>query len=374
MDHNIKKTFIILGAIVFLVICIFLYIPEQESELNNKTTQEEQTSELTDQKTQEVQKNASTENVEEINCPPIFNYEFTDFSKIDAFQPLGSITGASRGRSYIIIKEGESVPVYSPMDATLIAVIYAYRGPDSNHGEYGFLFDTKCGVTFLLDHLDFASEELKKYAPTEPSRSTATNDRISIPIKGGTLLGYTDGTPQARTFDFLVLGSTKTNSYINTDRWKWDQSIYSICPYDLYEETLKEIYYQKIGMINDKEFKKAENCGKLSHDIINTISGGWFLNETSTDIQGEFMLIGENIGVVDLTVKTDSEGTKLRITDYDPELLPKDVGIGESVCYSGTNNDWVYVHLIDSQTIDISTGRDSCPSSFPTTGVKRYYR
>ncbi|MBN2423097.1 hypothetical protein JXB41_07785 [Candidatus Woesearchaeota archaeon] len=338
------------------------------------TSDPKQTVKLDNQTEQEKQNDTLTETAEEINCPPVFSYEFTEFSKIDAFQPIGSITGASRGRSYIIIKKGETVPVYAPMDATLISVIYAYRGPDADHGEYGFLFDTGCGVTFLLDHLDSASEELKRYAPAEPSRSTATNDLISIPVKGGTLLGYTDGTPLARTFDFLALDSAKTGSYINPDRWKWDQSLYAICPYDLYEDNLKEKYYQKIGTIIEGKFRKAEDCGKTIYDIENTISGGWFLDEKSTDLEGEFLLIGQQTGVVDLVVKTDREGIKLRITDYDPVQLPENIGIGESVCYQGFNNDWVYVHLIGNRTIEINNGRDACPSSFPTKNAKKYYR
>ncbi|MEK6948150.1 MAG: hypothetical protein AABX19_02805 [Nanoarchaeota archaeon] len=311
---------------------------------------------------------------EKTNCPPIFNYEFTDFSKIDAFQPIGSISGASRGRSYINVKKGESVPVYAPMDATLVSIIYAYRGPEADHGEYGLKFDTKCGIIFLFDHLDSVSEEIKKHAPAEPSRSTATNDNLAIPIKVGTLLGYTDGTPQARTFDFLVIDQTKKAYYINPERWKWEQSLYSVCPYDLYTQDLKEKYYQKIGVIYNDGFKKAKNCGNPSHDVENTISGGWFLNEQSTDTKGEFMLIGETMSAVDVVVKTDSEGTLLRITDNTPEKVPRDIGIGESVCYKGFNNDWAYLNLIDGKTIELASGQGQCPTSFPQTNSKKYYR
>jgi len=362
--------------IIFLFIAIILISGCTSLEKMN-TEQQDDIMPIENNVSQEEQNNTDEtkpENTDGINCSPLFSYEFTDFSKIDAFQPIGSISGASRGRSYIIIKEGESVPVYAPMNATLISVIYAYRGSEADHGEYGFLFDAGCGVTFLLDHLDAASEEMKKYAPAEPSRSTATNDRISVPIKEGALLGYTDGTSGARTFDFLVIGKTKEDSYINPDRWEWEQSLYSICPYDLYEEILKEKYYQKIGTINGGEFIKDEDCGSLSYDIENTISGGWFLDETSTDLQGEFMLIGERMGFVDVTIKIGSETVKLRITDYSPKHFPEDIGIGESVCYQGFSNEWVYLHLVDNQTIEISNGHDICPSSFPTTDVKRYFR
>lgn len=309
-----------------------------------------------------------------LNCPPKFTYEFVDFNKIDAFQPIGSITGASRGRSYITVTEGETVAVYAPMDATLIAVIYAYRGPTEDHGEYGFKFTTECNVTFLLDHLDSASDELKQYAPAEPSSSTATSDNLSIPIKGGTLLGYTNGTSQARTFDFLVIDQNIDIFHINPERWEWEQSLYSVCPYDMYIDDLRTKYYQKIGTHTDIGFVKAEGCGNISYDIPDTISGGWFLDEVATDLKGEFMLIGSVGDRVDIVVKNDSESINLRLTDYDAEILPQNVGINQSVCYEGYANDWVYLHLIDSQTIEINSGYGDCPTIFPVAGAKRYYR
>jgi len=310
----------------------------------------------------------------EENCTAVFSSEFTDFAKIDALQPIGSITGASRGRSYITVAKNETVPVYAPMDATLVSIIYAFRGSDADQGEYGFKFDAGCGVTFLLDHLDTASDEMKKYAPAEATTSTATNDSLSIPVKAGTLLGYTNGTPQARTFDFLVINRNIETFHINPARWEWEQSLYSVCPYDLYEKELKDKYYQKIGTKSDAGFEKAESCGLITYDIADTISGGWFLDESATDLKGEFLLIGAANGQVDLVVKNDSEKTNLRITDYTPLVLPKDVGIGESACYKGFANDWAYVHLIDSQTLEIASGSGACPASFPASGAKKYYR
>ena len=355
---------IILALVIIGAVLIFIQKSRKNSaEENWQNIPRDDSQNKTDQKEPDCSKNSV-----------VFTAEFTDFSKINAFQPIGSITGASRGRSYIEIKKGESAPVYAPTDATLISVIYAYRGPDADHGEYGFKFDTKCGVTFLLDHLDSASDEMKKHAPAEPSRSTASNDSLSIPIKAGTLLGYTDGTPQARTFDFLVLDQNEITFHIKPSRWEWDQSNYSVCPYDLYRDELKAKYYQKIGQKTDAGFIKAQSCGNISYDIANTISGGWFLDEKATDLKGEFLLIGSSYNQVDLVVKNDSEKTNLRITDYSPKILPKDVSIGKSVCYKGFNNDWAYIRLIDNGTLEINNGSGACPSSFPFNGAKKYYR
>ncbi len=315
-----------------------------------------------------------SESAEQISCPPKFVYDFTDVTKIDAFQPLGSLSGASRGRSYITISKGQTVPVYLPLDATLISVIYAYRGPDAPEPEYGFKFNIGCSMTLLLDHVDFASDEMKGYAPKEATRSTASDNNLSVKIKGGTLLGQSNGTPNARTFDFLVMDQNNNASYINPNRWQWDQSKYAVCPYDYYDESKKQIYYAKIGNYTDSGLIKSADCGKLSYDVEGTISGGWFATSDATDTKGKFMLIGERMGTVDVAVKNDSEGTLVRVYSYSPKVLPVDVGIGESVCYEGFSNDWVYLFLVDKDTIKIYNGSGKCTSTFPQTNASEFKR
>lgn len=317
---------------------------------------------------------STSANTGQIQCPPTFVYDFTDISKIDAFQPLGSLSGASRGRSYITISKGQTVPVYLPLDATLKSIIYAYRGPDAPEPEYGFKFDIGCSMTLLLDHVDFISDELRQYAPTEATRSTATDDNLSVKIKGGSLLGQSNGTPQARTFDFLVMDYNLKVNYIKPSRWQWDQSKYAVCPYDYYGEPQKQAYYAKLGENTDLGLKKSIDCGKLSYDMDDTISGGWFADENATDTKGKFMLIGERLGVVDLIVKNDSEGTSFRVTDYSPKILPVEVGVGEAVCYGGNGGNWAYVLLPNKDTIKLVTGSGKCPNSFSGSNTQVFYR
>jgi len=142
----------------------------------------------------------------------------------------------------------------------------------------------------------------------------------------------------------------------------------------LFTQDIKAKYYQKIGLSSDTGLMKAENCGKITYDIADTISGGWFPDDIATDMKGEFLLIGSTFSQVDLVVKNDSEKTNLRITDYNPKILPKDVSVGQSVCYKGFANDWAFVHLIDTGTLEIISGNGVCPSSFPTDSAKKYYR
>ena len=46
-----------------------------------------------------------------------------ELEKINAFAPLGNITGGSPGRSYIGVKEGTETPIFAPADMILENII-----------------------------------------------------------------------------------------------------------------------------------------------------------------------------------------------------------------------------------------------------------
>lgn len=349
----------VIVAVLLLVAFIFLFVKLKENPQKNPENPKSAINSAT--------KTGS-------NCPPFFTKDFTDVSKIQAFQPIGSITGASRGRSYVTIEKGQTVPVYLPVDATLFAVVYAYRGPTAPAPEYGFWFKFDCNYTLLLDHLDSATEAMKQYAPKEAAHTSAFDSNVSVPLKAGTLLGYSDGTPQARTFDFLVMNQSHKATYINPARWQWDQSLYSVCPYDLFTSDLKAKYYQKLGVPTNSGLNQTKNCGQVSYDIAGTISGGWFLTPDATDMKGEFVLVGEIDKVVYVVNKSSSEDRIAGVNDYYPPKLPQDVKVGETVCYTSGSRSWFYLKLIDVTTLQTSFGTGSCPGSFPTTNKKTFHR
>ena len=245
-------------------------------------------------------KNENSKKTAEGNCKsgsiPKFEAEFTDLEKINAINPIGGIGGGSPGRSYIGVKKGVEAPVYSPTDMILENIIYAKRPSDpltslsktSSIGEYGLYFRLNCDTILLFDHIDRVSDKIKERSPKEPAETSAfgKDPPVNLEIKKGELLGYTDGTPGARTFDFLIIDRSKPTSHINPERWEWEQAVYSQCPYDYFTPELKEKYYAKIGEAVEKsgsqEFIASGTCGQLSYDVAGTASGGWFKGE-STD-------------------------------------------------------------------------------------------
>lgn len=322
---------------------------------------------------------------------PKFEAEFTDFEKINAINPIGGVGGGSPGRSYIGVVKGPEAPLFAPTDMVLETIIYAKRPKDPMHslsdtgkGEYGLYFKLNCDTTLLFDHIDRVSDKILAVAPKEPSESSRTGNSppVNMEIKKGELLGYTDGTPQARTFDFLIIDRSKPATHINPKRWEWEQAVYSQCPYDYFTLELKEKYYKKIGesveISGIPAFTPAENCGTLSHDKLGTIFGGWFKGE-STDTKGDFLNLAtatKPINRVDIAVKKDgSFGPDSVMHDYSPKVSPEDVKVGGEVCYFDSNqNKWAYIKLVSDTKLSFMRGTGSCPATSPQAGSETWER
>lgn len=317
------------------------------------------------------------------NTAPLFTHAFTDLSVIDALNPIGGLGGGSPGRSYIGVKEGNEAPIYAPADATLQTIIYADRG--AGYGEYGLLMQVSCEVTILFDHIDRLSNTLIPFAPRTPKASSQMQDgkELGLKIKAGELLGYTNGTDLARTFDFLVTNQGKKNTFLNPKRWAWDQAVYGTCPYDYFTPDLKAEYYAKLGKPSERGFIKAHECGNPSHDIVGTLSGGWFTGK-STDKWGDYLAIAREYDEVRIAYRRDGNAfanTKdvhagrpyFHMTIYSPARYPSEIKAGESVCYE-SNTTWAFIKLVSNTELLFSYGNGACPSLFPEAQASAWIR
>lgn len=312
------------------------------------------------------------------NPEPVFTHPFIDLTKIDALGPLGAISGGSTGRSYMDVKgsekDGVMAPIFSPMDATLETIIWAPRGPDTPP-EYGLYFRVSCEVTYLFDHLDELSDEIKKYAPKEPAKNTATEagTKPNVVIKAGTPLAKSNGTVGGGTFDFLLMNDAKEAYRINPVRWTWYQTNYASCPYDYFTPELKSQYYAKIGILNYTGFVKAKDCGSSSEDVAGTISGGWFKG-SSTNSTGDYLGIGERPDSIDIVIRKDNRITS-SVRDWNSKIAPKTIIVGKNHCYfDSTQSKWAFVNLIEEKKLSIAFGTGSCPSVFPTSQAEIWER
>lgn len=316
------------------------------------------------------------------NKKPVFTHAFTDLSKIAALNPIGGIGGGSPARSYIGVLENEEAPVYAPTDATLRAIIYADRG--AGYGEYGLLMNVSCEIEILFDHIDRISERLQAYAPKTAATTTRGNAKqLSVPIKAGELLGYTNGTDLAHTFDFLVTNYGSKNNFLKPGRWQWEQAIYGTCPYDFFKPELRSLYYEKLGKPSSQGLLRASSCGNPSNDIAGTASGGWF-KTGSTDLKGEYLAIARQFNDVQIAYRKDGQAFAnpsnvqsgkpyFNLTDQSPEKYPADIKKGDTVCFEGSGL-WAFVQLISDDELSVARGTGSCPAGFPAEQSESWYR
>jgi len=308
------------------------------------------------------------------NSNPVFTHHFTDLSKIQALGILGGAVGGSPGRSYVTVKEGGKVPVYNPMEAVLETIIWSDRG--SGESEYGFYFRASCEVTYLLDHVEEIADGIKNLRPKEPATSTRTElgSQPSKVIKAGELLGYTDGTPQARTFDFLLINKSKQAFHVNPNRWKWEQAVYADCPYDYYEKDLKKQHYALLGMpAEGGELVKAENCGSPSEDVAGTVSGGWFQGDSTTE-NGKWATFGQQFNWMEMSIRESGANRPFSLKEFDPKITPDEVTLGQAVCFQGYENNWAYAKLVSETELAMATGTGQCPGTFPESQAEVWER
>jgi|SRR3989344_1396982 len=373
----------------------FSFIKKEEKKIDNeinniltqtpvKTETSKTVTNLTVKKELPSQKQYTPQQSCTSNINPQFTSAFTDLSVINAINPIGGIGGGSPGRSYIGVLEGKQAPIYAPANGILRTIIYVDRG--EGYGEYGIFLKISCEVEILFDHIDKISDRLMKYAPKDSTQSSATqgNNEINISIQAGELLGYTDGTSLAHTFDFLVTNYGKKNKYINPKRWEWEQALYGTCPYDYFVPTLKSLYYEKLGKPSMSGFIKSDTCGNPSHDIAGTASGGWFKGD-STDKRGDYMAIAKQYNEVQIATRKDGlafpsqqdvvqgKNSYFNLTDSAPKKYPSEIKLGESVCYE-SNNKWAFIKLLSNTELSFASGSGMCPSDFPSSQAETWSR
>ncbi len=309
----------------------------------------------------------------ESNSNPVFTHTFTDLTNIDHITPIGNVNAGSLSRSYIAVKTypngtGIFVPLYSPTEATLFSITYAYRGDPSKgaRAEYRLDFRVSCEVTFAFDHIAEISEKLKQFAPTQPAYTTRSDREISVPISEGEYLGSTNGGITGKAWDFLLFNYEKEVPHINPSRWTSDHNKYADCPYDYFTKELRMQYYHKFTSAGGE---KAPNptCRSASRDIAGTLSGGWFKGN-STDSKGTRLIVASDYSTVDLVI--DQEATDLArllvIRHQNAQVKPEDVHVGGTTCYyDPEKQQHAYLKLLTDTQIasDISPG--PCPTSLP---------
>lgn len=331
----------------------------------------------------------TNEETEDCSSDIIFTHYLVDPKFVYSVSQIGSVGGANSeiiGRSYIAVKDeftNQKVPIYAPTDMTLAYASY-YSSPNHIEGllpDYGLAFEIKCGKRMSLAHVKEVIPQIKDKLPTTPQNKSAYNYPINIEFKAGDLIGYYIKGPGSVAFDFIVDDSKIKNKFANQERYEaghGHNTLHSICPYDLYSGEMKEAYYNLLPGIE---------CGTMERDKIGTIAGQWFLNLDPNTGMGDYKKDGDYgnplpIAMTPERISIGHVGTDNIIWIYPNNPTHKDPKeIMTEYCYQNypTTPDnaqgYVYFKIVDNMTMDVYYSEiGNCPSSFPTTGVKRYYR
>ncbi len=217
------------------------------------------------------------------NSNPLFTSDITDLGLVDLITPLGAPAG-NEIKSHTYIKnladmpDPRGVPVYAPVDSALTSIAYYVSGP---RNEYLLIFEVSCEVTYRFDHVQIVVDSIKKVAPDKPANDSQTQDvSPSVSFKAGELIGYTRGTDGARTWDFGVYNTTKTNQFGDNKRYEargWTNNLNSDCPYDYFSKASRDQYYSMFGLPGGPRIPNS-TCRSASRDKAGTAAGGWFLD------------------------------------------------------------------------------------------------
>ena len=302
------------------------------------------------------------------NIAPVFTMPFTNATMIQFVYPLGGISTGSPARSYVFVKMAPNgshlfVPVYAPVNMTLQGITYANRnyGQLGTRPEYRLDFQVTCEVSLTFDHIPTVEGWIASLGPSVPANNSRTGVYVSVPAQAGKLLGYTDGTRVAGSWDFMVLNQAKPAFHVNESRWTSDQYRYGDCPYDYFTGDLKATYY---SLLSASGTTLTPLCGKVSRDVPGTIAGGWFQGN-STVVQGSRLLVGKFLNYMEMAV-SQASGPVFDIRDYRSMVDPATVMVGQSVCYSdGTS--YAYLDLVSMLSMRVATGTGGCPTQLPYT-------
>jgi len=301
------------------------------------------------------------------NIAPIFTRPFTNATMIQFVYPLGGISTGSPARSYVFVKTAPNgshlfVPVYAPVNMTLQGITYAYRnyGPLGARPEYRLDFQATCEVFLTFDHVPTVEGWIASLGPSVPANNTRTGVYVSVPVQAGELLGYTDGTRVAGSWDFMVLNHAKPAFHVNDSRWTSDQYRYGDCPYDYFTGDVKATYYT---LLSASGTTTTPLCGKVSRDVAGTIAGGWFQGN-STTAQGSRLMVGKFLNYIEIVVSQTS-GPLFDIRDYRSVVDPATVTVGQSVCYSDGAS-YAYFDLVSQLSMRAATGTGGCPAQLPS--------
>ena len=282
--------------------------------------------------------------------------------------------------------QGYEVPVYAPVDSSLIGITFYLASMHDEQGtrvdveQYSLSFQVSCEVSYDFDHLWRLSENIAPLAAPTPSRTTRNAAVLtSLQLKAGDLIGYTTGTIVAHNWDFVFANSSKSISAVNLERYGNTEDmrglLHADCLYDYFVGDLRAKYYALFSVLLDGD----DSC-LVIHDKAGTIAGAWFnepfvLGVSQGPEPGWGIVVG--ISAYD-QIRVDSERISIWVNPTAPTYVdPKSVT--SEHCYEHLNATTqppvrhVYMKLLSDTELGVAFGEGGCPQQLPPD-YRTYYR
>ncbi|MEI9907359.1 MAG: hypothetical protein WDO06_05080 [Actinomycetota bacterium] len=322
--------------------------------------------------------------------PPVFTYDFIDPKYVRVVTPIGEQTGSGgviAVRSYVHPSSefnGKELPIYAPTKMILTAVSY-YKplGSAADYQpEYGLYFEVGCGISLKLFHIKGVVGKVAGSVPTVAADSSAGQNVKPVAVEAGEQLGWYKLGDKSVAFDFWVDDAEHTNQFIDAKHFANSNTLHSVCPYDFYTPTKKQIWLSKLGAPGSNPIP-GTSCGVVSQGDVGTADGMWFISPTTeTDhlvydgfYQSQIMLTEDASGIIRIGgLNTSGSLSQMMVSPKTPTWAkPSSIKVGASHCWS-TDSQSVNVKVTSDTTMSVLVGAGPCSSlADPSTG-KTYYR
>ncbi|KKQ35325.1 MAG: hypothetical protein US52_C0028G0003 [candidate division WS6 bacterium GW2011_GWA2_37_6] len=324
----------------------------------------------------------------------VFTHDIFDTSRVSTIGPLGELNGgadeaqALNGVLITIDHEyGENpkkMAVYAPQDMRLEFYSYHTYGNEPPGWSLGFAFDEN--VKMKIDHITEVSQKIMDATTTKPlaNDSSEKYPKTAVEVKAGELIAYTTGTSLAHNWNIYIYEKTNENYFVNLDRYKNSQAgnvyLTAVCPFKYYSGEMQAKY---IALMGQSAPGQSADCGNASNDVEGTLAGMWHLNkeEITYNYDGNYanpVSIYANSANEVIIAEVNRKNYRIAAnskTYKDPESI-----IGEH-CFSLVNKDYgvtsgyAYFKIVsDTEMKMVYKGTGSCPTAFPASGAKTYYR
>jgi len=319
-----------------------------------------------------------------------FVTEMFDSVMVKNILPLGELNGGYEEASTITglmiitksdLSEKPDLEVRAPADMTLSAYSYHKYRQEPEAWRLSFMMDENLIIT--LDHIARVSQRIMQNTTTAPkSDSSDQYPKEKIEIKKGEVIGYTIGKGRTKSFNLYFHDKRTNNAFINQERFKERGQRYltASCVVDYYEKSIQD---KLIPLLGYDEPGQTPVCNKVTRDVKGTLSGMWFLDKEGLESKYDgsyaspfsiFLSSANEVILYEINRKRSILG-RTNPTFKDPAQVT------DSHCYSlqdysdSPRKGYAYFKIVSETEMKMAFSADgSCPSAFPESQSKTYYR